>query len=72
MKAVISFGIILNNVALTVLILQVAMPCMVTVSVVAKESNADYVYVTECIFLSTLISLVSIPFNYYIIEQLLL
>lgn len=56
--------------AATVLIMQVSMPCMAMVVVLAKKYNSDDVHATENLFVSTLFSLLTLPFIYFLITLL--
>ncbi len=44
-----------------VLTIMFALPCQVSISILAKSGGTDYLYVTEYILLSTLLSVVTIP-----------
>ncbi len=64
------FGLGLNDIAKTVLVLQVAMPGMATVAVLAKDFESDYVYATEYVFVSTMLSLGTLPLVFYMMNVL--
>ena len=49
-----------------VIVLQAAMPSQTMLSVLAKEYGSDYIYATEGIFVTTLFSVITLPFVYYI------
>ena len=38
-----------------------ALPCQVSISMLAKTGGSDYIYVTEYVLISTLLSIVTIP-----------
>ena len=61
-----NFGI--NDIAKAVLVLETAMPGMATVVVLAKDFDSDYVYAAECVFITTILSLITLPFMFYLIE----
>ena len=44
-----------------VLTVMFALPCQVSISMLAKTGGSDYLYVTEYVLLSTLLSIVTIP-----------
>lgn len=54
-----------------VLMLEIAMPAQTVVSIVAMEANSDEQYAAEYIFFSTMLSLVTLPFVYYIMERMI-
>ncbi|MDA3778762.1 MAG: AEC family transporter [Bacteroidales bacterium] len=58
----------IGNIAKTVVIMQTGMPCMALIVVLAKEYNSDDLLATENLFLSTIFSLFTLPFIYYIIQ----
>ncbi len=62
------FGLDLSFAAKTVIIMQVAMPCQATVVILARKFNADDEHATSNIFVSTIISLVTLPFIFYLIQ----
>lgn len=62
------FGIHIGDIAKTVVVMQTAMPCMAMVVVLAKKFGSDDVHATENLFLSTIISLASLPFIYFIVQ----
>jgi len=47
-----------------VLILQASMPCMATIVVMAKKFGSDDLLATENVFISTLLSIITIPLVY--------
>ncbi|MCG8411744.1 MAG: AEC family transporter [Bacteroidales bacterium] len=62
------FNIQLGDVAKTVVVMQTAMPCMAMVVVLAKKFDSDDIHATENLFLTTVFSLITLPFIYYIIQ----
>ena len=57
-----------GNIAKTVVVMQTAMPCMAMVVVLAKKFGSDDIHATENLFLSTILSLVTLPFLYFLIN----
>ncbi len=64
------FNIHIGNIAKTVVVMQTAMPCMAMVVVLAKKYGSDDVHATENLFLSTILSLATLPLIYFIIQIL--
>ncbi|MBI9053009.1 MAG: AEC family transporter [Bacteroidales bacterium] len=62
------FNIQIGNTAKTVVVMQTAMPCMAMVVVLAKKFDSDDLHATENLFLTTLLSLGTLPLLYYIIH----
>jgi len=56
---VFSFG--LSTMAMSVIVLQVAMPAMTIVAIIANELGVNYKYAAETVFVTTLISLFTLP-----------
>ncbi len=56
---VFSFG--LSTMAMSVIVLQVAMPSMTIVAIIANELGVNYKYAAETVFVTTLISLFTLP-----------
>jgi len=54
-------GHIFSVTAIQVMTLIAALPCMTTLVIVAKNNKSDYHFATDCLFLTTLFSLVTIP-----------
>ncbi|NLB81520.1 MAG: hypothetical protein GX800_07920 [Clostridiaceae bacterium] len=54
-----SFG--LSRVAISVVVLQIAMPVMTVIAITANEVGANYKYASEVVFMTTIISLVTMP-----------
>ncbi len=63
-------GLGISDVAKIVIGLQVAMPAMATVAVLANDYQSDYVYAAENVFVSTVLSLVTLPLVFYIFGRL--
>ena len=61
-------GIEMGIIAKTVLIMQAAMPCMTMIVVLAKRFGSDDIHATENLFLSTILSIGTLPFIYYLIQ----
>jgi hypothetical protein len=66
--ASIIFGLQIGNIAKTVVVMQTAMPCMAMVVVLAKKFGSDDIHATENLFLSTILSLATLPFLYFLIN----
>ncbi|MCK5169288.1 MAG: AEC family transporter [Bacteroidales bacterium] len=64
------FNIHIGNIAKTVVVMQTAMPCMAMVVVLAKKYGSDDIHATENLFLSTILSLATLPLIYFIIQIL--
>jgi len=62
------FNIHIGNTAKTVVVMQTAMPCMAMVVVLAKKFDSDDLHATENLFLTTVLSLGTLPLLYYIIQ----
>ena len=62
------FNIHIGNTAKTVVVMQTAMPCMAMVVVLAKRFGSDDVHATENLFLSTILSLATLPLLYFLIN----
>lgn len=65
------FSIPLNDTAFTVLILESAMPAMTILVLLAKRFGADDSLAMKNFFVSTVLSLVSLPFILYLLQWLL-
>ena len=59
-----------HQILFSVAILQIAMPTQVILSVLADRYNADTKYVTQTIFITTLVSIITLPFVYYLCLKL--
>ncbi|MBR5235938.1 MAG: AEC family transporter [Clostridia bacterium] len=55
----------LNKILFGVLVLQMAMPGQSVLTIIANEYNADYQYATECIFITTVCCLATLPLVYW-------
>ncbi len=64
----IASGIEMGYIAKTVLIMQLAMPCMTMIVVLAKKFGSDDIHATENLFLSTILSIGTLPLIYYLIQ----
>lgn len=62
-----AFGFGIPSLVKGVIILQVAMPAQSITAVLAETYGGDSVYATQCIFVTTLLSLVTLPLVYYIL-----
>ena len=60
------FSLGIGDAAKTVVVLQAAMPAMATVAVLAKNFKSDYVYAAENVFVSTVLSLGTLPLVFYL------
>lgn len=63
-----NFG--LSSVAISCIVLQVAMPCMTTITVLAKEYEQDFKYSVGVVFISTAASLLTLLLQFKIMELL--
>jgi len=61
----------IDRMLLSVLILQVAMPVQTIITVMAGEYHSDYQYAAECVFITTVASLVTLPAIYYFMLQIM-
>lgn len=64
------FSIEIGLIAKTVVVMQTAMPCMAMVVVLAKKFGSDDIHATENLFLSTILSLATLPVIYYLVQIL--
>lgn len=64
------FGLNIDPVAFSVVILQAGTPCMAIIVVLARRFNADDIHATENVFISTLLSLFTLPLLYWLIENI--
>ncbi len=62
------FNFEIGNIAKTVVVMQTAMPCMAMVVVLAKKFNSDDLHATENLFVSTILSLATLPLIFFIIQ----
>ena len=58
----------MNNIAFSVLILEAAMPCMTILVLLAKQFGADDELAMKNFVVSTILSLISLPFILYLIQ----
>ncbi len=65
------FSFKLDEPAASVIILESAMPCMANIVVLAKIYGADDKQATENVFISTILSIISLPVIYYLISTVL-
>ncbi len=65
------FNLHTSSLALMVVILQAGMPCMTIVVIMAKRFRADDKLATENIFVSTILSLATLPMLYFFVQLLL-
>jgi malate permease and related proteins len=56
--------------AITVIILQAGMPCMIIVSILAREMGLNDTQATQNIFVSTILSIFSLPFLYFLLQTI--
>ncbi|MCD4770560.1 MAG: AEC family transporter [Bacteroidales bacterium] len=61
----------IDKMILSVIILEAAMPCMANIVIVAKIFNVDDKLATANVFISTVLSIVSLPFIWYIMSLLM-
>ena len=62
------FNFNIGDIAKTVVIMQTGMPCMALIVVLAKKYGSDDLLATENLFLTTIFSLFTLPFIFYIIQ----
>ncbi len=62
---------LMNHVALSVLVMQSAMPCMAVFVVIARKYKADENLAVDNVLLTTLLSLLSLPLMYYLLRLVL-
>lgn len=66
------FNIGVNPIIIGAVVLEVAMPAQTVTSIVANEAGSDTTYAAEYIFLSTVFSLVTLPFVYWCLEKIMM
>ncbi|MFO8235928.1 MAG: AEC family transporter [Bacteroidales bacterium] len=72
LKAIMTFTPLnLNHTALTVIVLEAAMPCQTLMVILAKTFNKDDVYATQNLSVSTLFSIITLPVVYLISQMVL-
>ncbi|MDR0970210.1 MAG: AEC family transporter [Lentimicrobiaceae bacterium] len=64
-------GISIPFSAMSVAVLQSAMPCMIIVSILAKELGLNAKQSVENIFISSVLSIATLPFIYFLIQKFL-
>ncbi len=65
-------GFSLGHVVCGAIALEIAMPAQTITSIMVHDAKSDLNYVTEYIFISTIISLVTLPFVYYFVERIMM
>ncbi len=63
------FGI--NPVTCGAIVLQIAMPAQTVMSIITNEADSDVTYAAEYIFLSTVLSIGTLPLVYYLAERII-
>lgn len=61
---------IIPEIALIASIMQVAVPSGTAYAIISKTYGGDYEYASQCVFLTTVLSFVTIPLVYYLIYNL--
>ncbi|HSH51314.1 MAG TPA: AEC family transporter, partial [Bacteroidales bacterium] len=61
-------GIHIGEIAKTVVVMQSGMPCMTMIVVLAKKFGSDDLHATENLFLSTILSLGTLPLIYLLVQ----
>jgi len=61
----------MDNIALSVIIMQSAMPCMVIIIIMAKKYGADDVHASQNVLTSTLLSVITLPLIILLLEKIL-
>lgn len=64
------FSLEMDSVAFSVVILQSGTPCMAIIVVLARKFDADDIHATENVFVTTLFSILTLPFLYLLIETI--
>lgn len=59
-----------NPLVIGAVVLQIAMPAQTVTSIVAKEADSNEQYAAYYIFFSTVLSLITLPFVYYVVMSL--
>ncbi len=65
-------GFSLGHIVSGAIALEIAMPAQTITSIMVHDAKSDLNYVTEYIFLSTIISLVTLPLVYYFVEKIMM
>ncbi len=60
-----------GNLAYSVILLELAMPCMANIVVLAKIYGADDTMAAKNVFISTVLSIITLPFVYYLLTAYL-
>lgn len=60
----------IESMVVPIIIMQIAMPCQTVFAIVAREYDSDTEYAASCIFVTTLLSLVTLPAVYHFITRL--
>ncbi len=63
------FGV--NPITCGAIVLQIAMPAQTVISIITNEAGSDVSYAAEYIFLSTVLSIGTLPLVYYLAERLI-
>ncbi|MFA5648333.1 MAG: AEC family transporter [Bacteroidales bacterium] len=66
--AINAFGIIISEEAFFVLILQAAMPCQTIIVVLSHRYNGDHVLAGANLFVTTLLSIITLPLVFYLVS----
>ncbi len=61
----------INPITCGAVVLQIAMPAQTVMSIIANEAGSDVSYAAEYIFLSTILSIGTLPLVYYIVETMI-
>lgn len=64
-----TFGV--NPITCGAIVLQIAMPAQTVMSIITNEADSDVSYAAEYIFLSTILSIGTLPLVYYLAERLI-
>ncbi len=62
------FAFEISHIAKSVVILQIGMPCMAIIVILAKKFQSDDRLATENVFVSTVFSIITLPFLYFLIQ----
>ena len=54
-----------------IVVLQIAMPAQTVMSIITNEAGSDVAYSAEYIFLSTILSIGTLPLVYYLAERII-
>ncbi|TVR68508.1 MAG: AEC family transporter [Marinilabiliales bacterium] len=64
------FSLEMDTVAFSVVVLQAGTPCMAIIVVLARRFNADDIHATENVFVTTLFSILTLPFLYWMVQAI--